>query len=285
MIDGVTDPREYVYHYTKVATALDYILKDRPILLGDYATTNDPKESKAWEFGLRTFENRDLDAYQHSKLSSWFSHELKSRARLACFSKDRSPLSGDHMSDILSRGFAKPRMWAQYAEKHTGVCLVFLREHLIAAAKSSLGGGWLMHGDVTYKNRGILDKNDRPEFMLNVDLYESLGPKAYVRSHIQTNHRSLFFEKLEDWRNEDEWRIVAIADSNKPLLLPIEGALVGVLHGDATNPDTSEELMRATHGLGVQHIGLSWTNSTPWYDYGSFSWQPGKITSPRRRPK
>ena len=283
MINGVTDSRQFVYHYTRAVTARDFILKDRTLLLGDYATTNDPKESKAWEFGLTTFEERDLGAYQHSKLSSWFSHELKERARLACFAKDRLPLTGNHMTDILSRGYARPRMWAQYAEKHTGVCLVFLRNQLIACAKSTMGSEWLMHGDVHYKNRGILDRNARPEYMLNVDLYESLGPKAYVRSHIQTNSRSLFFEKLEDWRDENEWRIVVIADSAKPLLLSIETALVGVLHGDATDPDISEEIIRATHGLDVQHMGLSWTNSTPWYDYGSFSWQPGKITSPRRK--
>jgi hypothetical protein len=283
MINGITDHTEFVYHYTKIATALNDILKDRTLLLGEYATTNDPKESKAWEFGLVTFENRDIGAYPHSKLSAWFSHELKSRTRLACFSKDHPPLTGNHMTDILNRGYAKPRMWAQYSEKHTGVCLVFRRSKLIAAAKASLRGEWLMHGDVTYKNRGILDKNDRPEFMLNVDMYESLGPKAYARSHIQTNHHSLFFEKLEDWRNEDEWRIVAIAESAEPLLLPIESALVGVIHGDATDPDVSEELIRATHGLGVEHMGLSWTNSAPWYDYGSFNWQPGKVTSPRRK--
>lgn len=285
MITGVTDANQYVYHYTKAATARDFILKDRTLLLGDYASTNDPKESKAWEFGLVTFENRDIGSYEHSKLSGWFSHELKSRTRLACFSKDRAPLTGNHMSDILNRGYARPRMWAQYADKHTGVCLVFLRTRLVELTKAALGGGWLMHGDVHYKNRGILDKNERPEFMLNVDLYEALGPKAYVRSHIQTCNRFLFFEKLEDWRDEHEWRIVVVAESPQRILVPIETALVGVLHGDATDPDTSEELIRATHGLSVKHMGLSWTNSTPWYDYGSFSWQPGKITAPRRKSK
>lgn len=70
MINGVTDPGEYVYHYTKPATARDYILRDRTLLLGDYATTNDPQESKAWESGLVTCEDRDLGSYQHSKPDS-----------------------------------------------------------------------------------------------------------------------------------------------------------------------------------------------------------------------
>lgn len=283
MINDVTDPEKYVYHYTKALTARDYILKDRTLLLSDYAETNDPKESKNWEFGLITFTEGDLSSYKNKKLSSWFSHELKSRTRLACFASDRAPLAGNHMTDILNRGYAKPRMWAQYAANHTGVCLVFLKSQLITQAKLARDGGWLMSGNVLYKNRGILDKNERPEFMLNVDLYESLGPKAYVRTHIQDNHRSLFFEKLEDWRDEHEWRLLTISETAKSITIPIQTALVGVLHGDATDPDISEELMRLTHDLDVEHMGLSWTNSTPWYDYGSFSWQPGKITSPRRQ--
>lgn len=284
MITGISSSDAYVYHYTKPSTARDFILQNGTLRLGPYSKTNDPKETKAWEFGLSTVTNRDFEPYNH--LSPWLSHELKARTRLACFSMDRDPLTGQHMTDIYHRGFTKPRMWSQYADGHTGVCLVFLRKNLLAIAKQELGSRWLMAGPITYQDHFVARGAEAYEFMLNIDAYDSLGPKEYVRAHVRAHHKALFFEKLVDWRDEHEWRLLAFCESDEELFLPIKQCLVGVMHGDATDPDLSEELMRLTLGWGaVEHMGLSWKNSTPWYDYGSFSWIPGKVTNPRRSKK
>lgn len=284
MIQGIHSTDKYVYHYTSAGTARDYILKNATLRLGSYTTTNDPKEAKQWEFGLGTNSNRDLAKYNHSELSRWLSDELKRRTRLACFATDTGPLTGDHMSDLLRRGFAKPRMWAQYAANHTGVCLVFLKSNLLAIAKQELESHYWMTGSVHYRNHDVVQGLDAHEYMLDVDVYDALGPEAYTSAHAKQFHGALYFEKLEDWRDECEWRILAFANSPDEVFLPIRQCLAGVMHGDATDPDLSEELMRLTLGWnGVEHMGLSWKNSTPWYDYGSFGWTPGKVTKPRRR--
>jgi hypothetical protein len=284
VIEYTSSANQYVYHYTKASTALNHILKDGVLRFASYTGTNDPKETKAWEFGLLTSEDRDLGKYKHNNLSGWFSRELKSQAKLACFSMDTPPLTGDHMADLFRRGFTKARMWAQYAENHTGVCLVFDREELLTDVKKHFGNYPLLHGNVLYRNRDLIRGMDHHEYMLNIDAYESLGPKACVRSHIQIHHRSLFFEKLNDWRDEAEWRAVLLTESQQSLYLPIKKSLVAVIHGDATDPDTSELMMSATKSWNIEHMGLSWKNSTPWYDHGSFGWIPGKITRPRRLP-
>ncbi len=285
MIIGVRTVDQYVYHYTSPETAREYILKNGTLRLGPYAATNDPKEAKQWEFGLGTMQNRDLGRYKHSDLSAWLSHELKRRTRLACFSMDSAPLSGDHIKDILSRGFAKPRMWAQYAARHTGVCLVFLRSSLLAAVREHLQQTQWVAGPVVYQNRSSIRGMDAHEFMMDIDAYEQIGPDKYPATHARKFLKELYFEKLNDWRDENEWRIVAFTDSSDDILVPIRQCLAGVMHGDATNPDLSEELMRLTSGWnGVEHMGLSWKNSAPWYDYGSFGWRPGKVLAPRRRP-
>jgi hypothetical protein len=54
---------------------------------------------------------------------------------------------------------------------------------------------------------------------------------------------------------------------------------VAVIHGDSTDPDCSERLMALTSGKGVEHLGIGWKNSSPWYDYASFAWIPGKINA------
>ena len=285
MILGVKSPDDYLYHYTRPSIARDFILKNGTLRLGPYAATNDPKETKNWDFGLTTYEDKDLAAFDQSSLSAWLSHELKARTRVACFATDSGPLTGQHMTDIYRRGFTKPRMWAQYAERHTGVCLVFLKSLLLAVAKKELGSHWLMAGPIAYRDHPVARGADATEFMLNVDAYESLGPERYVRAHVKQHHPSLFFEKLVDWRDEREWRLLAFCESEAELFLPIRQCLVGVMHGDAMDPDLSEDFMRLTRGWnGVEHMGISWKNSTPWYDYGSFSWQPGKVCAPRRPP-
>lgn len=282
MLEHVSAADAYVYHYTSAAIAENYLLKDFTLKFGSYSTTNDPKETKTWEFGLITFEDRDLGGYKHSALSAWFSNELKSRAKLACFAADRGPLSGDHMKDIYRRGYVKARMWAQYGDKHTGVCVAFHRERLLAAVRTHFGHYQPLVGPVHYHDAASVRGIEHHEFNIDIDLYESLGPSAYVRAHIQRHAQRLFFEKLADWRDESEWRIVLLTGDAEPLFLPVGDSLVAVVHGDSTDPDCSERLMALTKGRDVQHLGISWKNSPPWYDYASFNWIPGKITRPRR---
>ena len=52
MIHGVTSVEELVYHYTTAETARDHILRNKTLKLGTYAKTNDPKETKTWQFNL-----------------------------------------------------------------------------------------------------------------------------------------------------------------------------------------------------------------------------------------
>lgn len=280
MIKDITDADSYVYHYTSAATAEKHILKDFTLKISSYLTTNDPKETKAWTFDLgTTSENYDLDSY--NALRTDFSDELKSRTKLVSFTTDRRPLSGDPMGDIYRRGYVKARMWAQYGGNHTGVCIAFHRDRLLAAIQRHFGHHEIFSGQMRYLDAALVRGLERHEFSLDVDRYEALGLSSYVRWHIQQHHQRLFFEKLEDWRDESEWRILVMSDDASPLFLPIADSIVAVIHGDSTDPDCSERLMALTKGRDVEHLGISWKNSSPWYDF-SFDWEPGKVTRPRR---
>ncbi len=272
MIYGLRDHERYVYHYTRVSVACDFILKDRTLRFSSFSRTNDPKESKDWEFNLATYRGRDLGAYKFQETSQWFSAALKSNAKLACFSLDRPPLTGDHTRDILNRGLAKPRMWAQYSENHTGVCLVFDKVKLLEAVKASFRSMLCLAGPVTYQNHYIVRSLKPHEFMIDVDLLETLGPKDYVGAHLQQHHKALFFEKLLDWRDESEWRIVLLADTDSDLYVPIHESLIGVIHGASIERKESDKVFALTESWIVEHMGLTWKNSSPWYDLGSFRW-------------
>jgi hypothetical protein len=281
MIERTSAPDKFVYHYTKVETARDYILKKRALQFGSFTTTNDPKETKSWDFDLITFEDRDLGKYSKSDMSERFSSDLKSAAKVACFCVDLGPLTGEPISDIYRRGYSKARMWAQYADRHTGVCLVFDKEKLLASVRQHLGKHRIAHGKVSYRDAPQLSRIEHQAFSIDIDLYESLGPFEYAREHLKRHGHSLFFEKLVDWRDEMEWRVVVFADTPGNVHLPIEDSLVAVVHGDRTDPDASEVLM--SQAKEIQHLSISWKNGAPWYDYASFGWIRGKVTRPRRK--
>lgn len=284
MIEKVTSSDQFIYHYTKASTALEYILKNRTLRFGKYNNTNDPKETKKWEFDLGRNENRDLGKYNMRELSRWLSSELKHKTRLTCFSMDSGPLKGNHMQDIFKRGFCKPRMWAQYAENHTGVCLVFHHEKLSKLTNSAFGANNLIiSGPVKYVNRSVirnLNNPDDQQYTINVDHLETIGPKAYAEAHLKTHYQRLFFEKMTDWKDEAEWRYVVFTTTEDDLYLDIKDSLAGIMFGENTQEIMIQNIMEQTECWDLKYMGLKWKNCSPWYDYGNLRYVPSIKGSP-----
>jgi len=284
MIENITSSSQYLYHYTRADIALDYIIRNHTLQFGSYTGTNDPKESKFWEFDLGTNEERDLGKYRMAELSEWLSLALKGKTKLACFSMDANGLSGDHMRDIFKRGFCKPRMWAQYADKHSGVCFVFSREKLTKIIEDQFSKDKLvLSGPITYKNRNILRNLYNPDdqqYTINVDYLTKIGREAYVEAHLKMHYSRLFFEKMEDWKDESEWRYVIFSQADESLYLNYKDSLVGIMFGEKTDEKTIQDIMDVTESWGLRYMGLKWKNCSPWYDYENLRYIPGIKNSP-----
>lgn len=272
MIENIKSHDTFLYHYTPAPVAINYILKDRRLRLGRYTTTNDPKEVKSWEFDIGTNRDLDLGKYQMAKESAWLSKELKSRARTACFCQDTGPLTGNHLADIFQRGYCKPRMWAQYAANHTGMCLVFDKVKLDLTLRTKIPEGRvIMSGPVKYINRGIARDLWRDQaYMINADVLEEVGRDVYATYHLETHYKTFFFEKMTDWANESEWRWVVFAGSeDEEIFIEYEDTLVGVVFGDGANKEDIRAAMSLCRPHGVRCVGLKWKNCSPWYDFGN----------------
>lgn len=275
LILGVVDPDRYVYHYTPAATALEHILPHRQLRFGRYTNTNDPKESRTWSFSTWAARAEDLAAYDLTETSRWLSDELKSKARLACFATDQGPLTGDHIRDIYNRGWARSRMWAQYAGNHSGVCLVFDRKKLGALIQARFGGDCdVASGPVSYFDRSVFPRMDEQEYLINTDFLRKVGKEEYVRWHLQAHHERLFLEKLMDWRDEREFRWVLFSGSEEDLLLDLEDALVGIMFGDRASDEDIDRAISLTAGSGLSYAGLRWKNCSPWYDLMNWRYMP-----------
>lgn len=267
LIIGMQTPDRLVYHYTTKSTALDFILKDRTLKLGSISKTNDPKEKKQWSFTPATNGASDLTKVNAKDLSEGLSRALKQNTKVACFCRDQQPLSGDHIRDIFFRGWSKPRMWAQYAENHTGVCLVFDRQRLDEAVVRAFGFySKVYRGEVLYVNRSIA-YDWGGDFTAHMDAINQHGFDRYAEMHFDEFRRTLFFEKMHDWRDESEFRWIVADNDAEDKFVNIAASLVGIIYGDEAGPEVIKQMMGLTSDLPLLHMSLQWKNSSPWYDF------------------
>lgn len=272
------DQDRFLYHYTSAVTAADYILNNKQLKLGRYINTNDPKETKTWQFSIGTNEDSDLSEYSLQELSKKFTHGLKHKTNLVCFSQDGS-LTGDHTKDIYARGFGKARMWAQYANNHRGVCLIFEKSTIQKAAVNQFGNHRfsLYGGPVIYKDRFITEVNNPTNgFVINADYLEKFGFDEYVKAHVATHHKALFFEKATDWNSENEFRVVVFGEREEELFLNIDNALSGVLFGTDCTEEDITRIVAKCDIKKTQFEQIVWKNSTPWYSFSRLEWIPKK---------
>ncbi|WP_457937022.1 DUF2971 domain-containing protein [Aeromonas veronii] len=255
---------KYIYHYTKADVALDFILKNSNLRLSKFNATNDPKESKDWFFIPGTNEGRCLDKYTPEYLSKKMNPDLKEKTSLICFTKDKI-LSGNHLEDMPLRGFCKPRMWAQYAANHSGVCLIFDESLFSKFFHEQFNDKTYSCRDVIYCDRKISDVAMEQAFIVNVDHLERRGDD-YVFDHLMKFQNRLFFEKASDWSSEDEYRFV-IFDCLEQLYFNYKTSLKGIVFGENCSNDMIREIVQSTKMLGLQYQKLSWRNCAPWLDF------------------
>lgn len=265
---GFKDPNVYLYHYTSVKVLVDHILPKNELRVGRYLNTNDPKETKDWQFNAGTIEKRNLENYDLDALSHDMTRGMKRRTNVICFTQDRE-LTGSNVDDIHNRGFCRPRMWAQYAENHAGVCLIFDFESLTNAVVAAFPDHRRFAGPVSYKNRTISQDLATSPYVINIDWLESLDREEYLAAHIYTHHARLFFEKSEDWRDEVEYRWVLFGEEDQDLFLDFEQALVGVVFGASCASDHIREIeaFSEQRNEDLWFEQLIWQGCAPWVSW------------------
>jgi hypothetical protein len=198
LADGNSE--RYVYHYTKWERLLD--IMHTGLRLGPLAQMNDPRESKEWYPPL-SFRG---DAQFTAKEIAAFNQAIagyKKMIRIAASCLDRPFNEGYNRS---RRGYSRPRMWAQYAENHKGVCIVIDRAGLDRAIHlryPDQRASWVLAGKVEY----VETARDDPA-TLAIVLRADNDIEASVQDHFSEFADRLFFVKHVDWCDENEYRWV-----------------------------------------------------------------------------
>lgn len=227
------DPDEYIYHYTSFETALKIIFSDQ-FRLSPLCKMNDTTEQKTrlnYNFSTKGRKN-DIEKFE-KYWSNW-----SANSKLLCFSRDLSKEEQlkykSDAFDVGGRGFALPRMWAQYAKNNSGICLIIRKSEFEDIVLSTFPHA--ICKNVTYweGNAGCDISVSLFEELLNV--VEHDPNSTYAETFLHSNHLFTdysYFSKLKDWENEHEYRIFVPHIKNEYLYVGgVRSCLAGLVVGE-----------------------------------------------------
>lgn len=246
-LDNV-EPNKYLYHYTTYSTALR-ILYYHTLRLSSLSGTNDAFEQRP---KLKCTTNDIEFRRLYLKAKKLFSRHQEN-IKLLCLSRDpdynevreqyskmQRFLSHDQvLENVNGRGFALPRMWAQYAGNNTWVCLIFEK----AGLEQVIGKNQIevTHKPVTYIDYYIpLEITDSDKQIIKQILCDT--DQATILSFIKKNSKFVdyhYFSKLKDWDSEHEYRYISFQTSKENEsyieISGIQNCLCGVVLGERIN--------------------------------------------------
>ena len=264
-----------VCHYTKKSTALEFILPEKRLKLGQFKFTNDPRESRVRSGARQRKENEVLDSKIEGECFAESMRIHDEEWKVLCFTASRAK-PGDISSlkfqkDMIETihgwdesvlpGYNHPRMWDQYADKHQGVCLVFDGVKLDQILHKELGerckifSGMVKYVDIKSGN-GTLQEPDYSDII-------KLGPTEAVRKHFFEHYEHYFLKKNLDWERETEFRWLAYSTKNEPEYISIDGALKGIIVG-MDFPRADMEIVKSlAYELNVPAGKMGWATGFP----------------------
>jgi len=270
-------PKE-LCHYTKKDIALEKILYDREIKLGLIGLTNDPKESQIDMYSMTQPNNYQFSLSELNETNKLFLSIAKEEWKVLCLTKNlpkRKNLDKDfgNVVNQFMPGYNRPRMWAQYAENHTGVCLIFdgyrLHKNINETLKNRCK---IFHGSVSYVKYAASIQYRSLEFpdITKNEIRERIGDyfKERIRDYYFENYKSYFLSKYPDWKNESEYRWLVHSEKKSPEFVSIDGALKAVLVGRQFPKVYEPALINICKQLRVSAGRMNWAVGVPYPNFG-----------------
>ncbi|MBS1977842.1 MAG: DUF2971 domain-containing protein [Bacteroidetes bacterium] len=189
-----------LYHYCKLATAIEYILPAKRLLLNQLGKTNDPRENKDFVFaGLNISANEPFNLNEQNAL---ITRELRRDCKLLCLCKDHSPFFGYELS----------RMWALYGDNHKGICIEFDIELFKKENASKIDVANFR--EIKYYRLDVTQPIVHRE--VDYERVTRVGLAKYVREDFRPNNLEyLFFTKNKEWESEQEVRLLYFSDATE----------------------------------------------------------------------
>lgn len=230
-LDGSQKISNSLFHFTSRQVALELILSPRMFKLSPLNKSNDPRENFNLGFGTVNAEFREEAFFENYNMWVEKVNSIRKDARILCFSKDY------FVENEYWDGYNLSRMWSQYGDNHSGVCLEIDKDVFMKENSEFFNRPHVKFEEVDYSN-------DR-KFWIDFSNLGELGEQEFLNKIRDTKYRYLFFRKTIDWDDEHEDRVVVFDNNIDNNFLSIGESLKKVIVGI----DYPEESMQILHSL------------------------------------
>lgn len=248
-----------VFHYTRKSTALENILFDDCFRFSSLVNANDPYEYNDKLIGAIGWDwDNSVEEKIHETCKIVGKLIAENVSYISCC---RNRIEKDSLTNY---GFLKSRMWSQYGENHEGICLIFSREKLVRIIREQFSNEefTIYEGDVNYKDY-VNDTIGPRSVKVNSDTFDTETPINVAFKHLQKYQKELLFCKQLDYKDEDEYRVVALRKPEGENLQPapefsISKCLIGVVLGDRFPKVYMPSIDKLSINMNFEHRKLHW---------------------------
>lgn len=169
-------------------------------------------------------------------------------------------------------GFAISPMWAHYAKKGEGVCLVFDKAKLERQLRAKKQANDVDFGKISYMQEYA------------PDLISSGGNMTDCKSALFAGRQNAFFVKTEYWAYEQEYRVIRKLRGTKDAFLNVKNAFLAVILCNAPDIKPRDHISGSVQYAAIQKMAgnipvccyasffgernLSWQGYTLWSSKG-----------------
>ena len=237
--------QDIIAHYTTLDACCEHIVPSGKIRFSPIARSNDPLENRKVILGAYHDENKGITT---AKLQQEFSRIALHQTKILCFTDVQN-------SKKLDYCFNRPRMWAQYGDKHRGVALIFRKSEICKLVNAQFVNSYC--NSISYANfPGLSPFIHKTDF--RADSRSTM--EDYVKSHVET----LFFRKHPDWGAEFEFRSILINSTHTNYeFLDFGESLLGIVLGCET-PDAYVEAVKSVSQVPIYKLNFSPMEGVMW---------------------
>lgn len=228
-----------LYYYCKLATAIEYILPKKQLLLNPVGRTNDPRENKDFLFA-KTYQFAGnillMDKPDHE-----ITNELRKDCKMLCFSTDHG----------IFFGYEYSRMWALYGDNHKGVCICLNKEKFIIENQSRISPE--LFKNIFYTEFDISKPIEHKN--IEIDKIRELGLRNFIRKEFRPqNIDHLFFTKNKEWESEHEYRLIYFSDKNENEYCSIQNCIEEIFLGIDFDTNYLASIKDKTLGINISQL-------------------------------
>jgi hypothetical protein len=256
----------YLFHYTRWKTASEDIVPSGKLRLSPYSQMRDPLEAMAPMLSAGvSYAPGDRGAAERMGLAHYEAEQEVGRLR-SCTKVLSATTDAEWAANVpeydrrFGLGWARARMWEQYAENHTGVCLVFAKDAFEAMVLTQLRerAPTARSSAVTYTNTGLAGSH-ASTILLSPD---APGSKQ-AREHIERHAIEFLFMKLSDWESEHEYRFVEPSQTAEYSYVEFGNTLVGFVAGYKFAANLEREALKLARRHNIEARQILWAFNGP----------------------